>query len=79
MKVILTSPQAMAVYLVARQALTCTYYGYLATDFDTLRMPCLFFFHNKGLDFNVYILRNTYRLCPSSISIDASHMQLWVR
>ena len=37
------------------------------------------FFHNNSLDFNVYSLQNTYRLCLSIVPISAIHMQLWVR
>jgi len=44
MNVILTSPQAMAVYLLDSQALTSTYFRYLGKGFDTLRMSCLMVF-----------------------------------
>jgi hypothetical protein len=33
-------------------------------------------FHNNFLDFNVYSLQKTYKLCPSSVPIGANHMQV---
>ena len=70
-------PGCRYIDLRARQACICTYFWYLTTDFDMLGnlFHC---FHNNSLDFNVYSLQNTYRLCLSSVAIDGSHKQLWV-
>jgi len=70
-------PSCGYIYLCARQAFICTYYWYLTTDFDMLGT----FFHcfHNSLDFNVYSLQNTYRLCLSGVPIDGSHKQLCVR
>jgi hypothetical protein len=68
----------MGIYLPARQAFICTYFWCFRTDFDTLRTSC-FIVSIISLDFNVYNLQNTYSLCLSSVPIDGSHEQLWVR
>jgi len=67
------------IYLRARHAFICTYFWYLTTSFDTLRTFTFHCFHNYSLDFSVYSLQNAYRLCLSSVPIDGSHKQLWVR
>jgi len=44
MDVILTGPLAIGTYLLASQALICTYVRYHARDFDTRRVLCIFLF-----------------------------------
>jgi len=78
MNVILTSPQAIGIYLLARQALTCSHFTYLATGFDTLRMSYLFF-STITVCISMCTASKTHTDCLSSVPTDASHMQLYVR
>ena len=74
--VILTCLHTEGIYPLRRQASTCIFLYYHATDIDTIGTQYLILSIIIVLDFPAYSLQNACEICISIVPTNESHLQL---